>query len=241
MRYSFPKTRGIFITGTDTGVGKTIITAALARHLVNRGKRVAIFKPIATGCEMRGNTLVSSDALFLAHCGSTDQSPEQISPVRYAQPLAPLVASRLSNRPIDWTVIIQTYQTLVLNYDIVLVEGIGGIMVPLEKDFLVLDLMEAMALPTLIVARADLGTINHSLLTIQACKSRHLAIAGLILNQSQPSDNPLALQSNPGILAELSGQSVLASIAYDEACDVEKLDLSEAIVSVMQPVGRGWE
>ena len=236
MRFSFPKTRGIFVTATDTGVGKTIVTAALAHHLVQTGKRVAIFKPIATGCEMRNNTLVSSDASFLAYCGGTGQTPDEITPVRYGQPLAPMAAAELSGQSIDWTAIGQTYKTLTEKYDIVLVEGIGGVMVPLEKDYLVIDLMADMALPTLIVARPDLGTLNHTLLTIQACKIRSLPIAGIVLNHSLRSENRLALQSNPQVLAQLTGEKILTTIDNDPSCSVENLRLGTKIVSVMAQV-----
>ena len=236
MRVSFPRARGFFVTGTDTGIGKTVVAAALAHCLVQQGKRVAIFKPIASGCEMGEQGLVSSDALFLAQCGGTGQTAEEITPIRYEQPLAPLVAARLSKRAIDWDLIVQTYRNLTQNYDMVLVEGIGGIMVPLEADYLVQDLMADMALPAIIVARADLGTINHTLLTVQACRTHNLPIAGIILNQNQPSKNELAVESNPRVVSELTGAKILAILDRDPETSVESLQLGQKNISQIEAV-----
>lgn len=233
MKLDFPSSKGLFITATDTGVGKTMVTAALAYHLVQTGQSVAVFKPIATGCEEKNGRLISSDACFLAQFSNTGQTAEQITPVYYSQPLAPLVAASLSLRPIDWDAIVCAYKYLAENYDIVLVEGIGGINVPLESDYWVIDLLADMGLNALVVSRPDLGTINHTLLTIQACRSRQVPVAGIVLNHSEKSDNPLAVQTNPQILTQLSGEKILATITYDSSNNVENLCVGSKIHAAM--------
>lgn len=235
MKLEFPSARGLFITATDTGVGKTIITATLAYHLVQQGRKVAVFKPIATDCILKNHTLVSPDAQFLAHCSGTGQSLDQITPICYTQPLAPLVAAQISDQPIDWDKICRVYRDLVDKYDYLLVEGIGGIRVPLEANYQVIDLIADMGLETLIVARADLGTINHTLLTVEACRVRNLPIAGIIINHStQNSDNPLAIETNPAVLQQFSGQRILAKVPFDSSTNMEKCSLGQPVMQSLE-------
>src|SRR6266550_2096629 len=170
---------GLFITATDTGVGKTMITAAIARVLRNQGKRVAVCKPIATGCVHRREGLVSEDAEFLAHHSNTRHPLDLICPQRYAEPLAPSLAAERANQPLDWSSINRSLQLLSRDADILLVEGVGGAMVPLDAKHTVLDLAQWLRLPTVIVARPSLGTINHTLLTAAALRSVNVNLAGV--------------------------------------------------------------
>lgn len=236
MKLDFPPSKGLFITATDTGVGKTMVTAALAHNLVQAGQRVAVFKPIATGCEDENGTLISPDARFLAQYANTGQTAEQITPVCYSQPLAPLVAANLSHRPIDWDAIVLAYKRLTENYDIVLVEGIGGINVPLESDYWVIDLLADMGLDALVVSRPGLGTINHTLLTVQACRGRQLPVAGIILNHSDQCADQPATQTNPQMLAQLSGEKILTTIDYDASSHVGNCCLGPRIHAAMARV-----
>ncbi len=162
---------GIFITGTDTGVGKTHVTAGLLTELRRRGISAAAFKPIACGPGGR------HDAKIYAAIMNHEQPLNVINPVYLRHPLAPSVAARIERKRIDLRKILATYRYLAKNYDVVLVEGAGGLLVPIQKNYFVADLAKALKLPVLIVARLGLGTINHTLLTVREARARKLKVA----------------------------------------------------------------
>jgi dethiobiotin synthetase len=216
-----PPGKGIFITGTDTGVGKTMVTAAIARSLAGKGLDVEVFKPIATGCLHRREGLVNSDAEFLAHWANSKFSLEQINPVRYSQALSPFAAARVSGVEIDWQAVQLSYHNLLANSEILLVEGIGGVMVPLEKDYMVIDMMADMGLGVLVVAENKLGVLNHAALTISACKTRGLEVLGVVFNRYCAAESDLAQETNAAVLEEVCGVRVIAVIAYDADSCVE--------------------
>ena len=221
---------GLFVTGTDTGVGKTVVAGAIAFLQRQAGKRVAVFKPIATGCRRDSGSgvasaalggmprlvshvfgdaprLVSTDAEFLAWAAESPHELAMINPVTYADPLAPLVAAQRTRQPIDFEAIVDTYYALTSKSDFAIVEGIGGLMVPLTEKLTVLDLAEAFALPLLIVARPVLGTLNHTLLTVAAARSRGLRIAAIVVNRYHADSAALpdlSEESNPAVLAALT-------------------------------------
>src|SRR5688572_288199 len=143
---------GLFITGTDTGVGKTVITGAIADWFHRRGSRVGVLKPVATGCVHQREGLVSEDAEFLAHCAEARFPLDVICPERYAEPLAPSVAAERAGRAIDWQAIQRSVRMIEAGSDVLLVEGVGGIMVPLDESHTVLDLAQWLRLPAVIVA-----------------------------------------------------------------------------------------
>jgi len=223
----FEPAKGLFITATDTGVGKTLVTGAISRFLTRKGVRVGVFKPIATGCKLVREGLVSSDAEFLAHCSNSPFSLEEINPIRYHEPLAPLVAARLAGREIDWEELCLAYHNLTSKCEAILVEGIGGVMVPLEEGYLVVDMMAEMKLPVLIVSGSKLGSINHSLLTVSACQEAGLVIAGIVINSYNPEGKDLSEESNPKVITEITGIPVLTIIPYDKDSCVEKGLLGE--------------
>src|SRR5438105_1216088 len=123
---------GLFITSTDTAVGKTVIAGAIAQWFARRGMRVAVCKPIATGCVRRREGLVSEDAEFLASCADSRDSLELICPQRYAEPLAPAVAAQRARQPLDWPMIDRSIQQMCAGGDVMIVEGVGGVAVPLD-------------------------------------------------------------------------------------------------------------
>src|SRR5258706_3705697 len=131
---------GLFITGTDTGVGKTVIAGAIAQWFARRGSSVAVCKPIATGCVHRREGLVSEDAEFLASAADARHPLDQICPQRYAEALAPAVAAEREDRPIDWPTIDQSIQQMCIGSGVMIVEGVGGVMVPLHRQATVLHL-----------------------------------------------------------------------------------------------------
>jgi dethiobiotin synthetase len=189
--------RGIFITGTDTGVGKTHVTAALLTELRRRGISAAAFKPIACGKGGR------HDAEIYAAIMNHEQPLDIINPIYLRHPLAPIVAAKLERKSIDLRKILRTYQQLAKNYDVVLVEGAGGLLVPIRENYFVADLAKALKLPLLIVARLGLGTINHTLLIVHQANAQGLKIAGLVLNDTAGGRRGLAEQTNIRVLPKL--------------------------------------
>ncbi len=229
MELPFPQAPGLFVTATDTDIGKTLITGALARLWHEAGQKVAAFKPIATGCHLRDDELVSEDAEFLAYCLEGYPANEVICPVRYQLPLSPRAAEEAEGKPIDWSVIQQSYADLVHHHDLVLVEGIGGILVPLSPGYTVLDMIVDMGLPVLVVARAGLGTLNHTALTVAACRTAGVAIQGIVLNRSTPEAAAPAEVSNVRILREMTGLSNIAVVDYDNESRISPPQLGTKI------------
>src|SRR5215218_888455 len=150
---------GLFITATDTDVGKTVVAGAIANYFLRQGARVAVSKPIATGCVRRREGLVSEDAEFLAHCADARFPLDVICPQRYAEPLAPSVAAERAKQPVDWDAVARSLRMIEAGSDVLVVEGVGGVMVPLDAKHTVLDLARWLRLPAIVVARPGLGTI----------------------------------------------------------------------------------
>ena len=235
----FTQARGLFVTGTDTGVGKTLVAGAIAGLLSNAGRDVGVFKPISTGCRRQREGLVNADAEFLAHCSNSPFSLELINPIRYRDPLAPMVAAERAERPIEWDQLELAYKNVVEGSELVIVEGIGGVMVPIEKDYLVIDLMADMGLPVLIVAASRLGTINHTLLTIEMCRIRGIKLAGIVINGYQAEQAHLAEESNARVISEVGGVRILNVIPYDKSSCVEKGQLGGDVQAAVELFG--WQ
>lgn len=205
-------TKGIFITGTDTGVGKTYVAEGLIQELRDAGVDVGIMKPAETGCRTRDGRLVPADALRLKKFSGVRDSLELVNPYRFAHALAPSVAAKLAGKTVNPARIINSFQVLSRRHDFMIVEGAGGIMVPLSGKYLYLDLVEALRLPVVIVARPGLGTINHTLLTISAIKKRQLKIAGVVINYAKDRKRGLAEKTSPSVLEEISGVKILGIV-----------------------------
>ena len=212
--------RGFFITGTDTGVGKTAVTGAMAHVLRRRGLDPGVMKPAATGCIRRGAELVAADALFLARMAGVDDALDLICPCRLELPLAPAVAAQLSGERVDLSKMEEAFRLLGSRHRVMLVEGVGGLMVPLSGAFLVEDLAVRFNLPLLVVARPDLGTINHTLLTISRARQRGLSVAGVVVN-GLPGEPDAAQRTSPLVIGSLSGVKILGVIPRDGEVDVE--------------------
>ena len=161
---------GVFVTGTDTGVGKTLVTAALALALKRLGRSVGVMKPIETG--ITPSRVERSDAARLRAVVESEETLGAICPYQFEQPVAPLAAAQAERRTIDLRVIRQVYRLLVNRYDYVVVEGIGGVRVPIAPKADVMDLIRSLKLPVVVVGRAGLGGINHALLVVDALRRR---------------------------------------------------------------------
>jgi dethiobiotin synthetase len=203
---------GLFITATDTEVGKTVIAGAIANHFLRRGARVAVSKPAASGCVHRREGLVSEDAEFLASCADARFPLDLICTQRDKEPLAPAVASERAKEPLDWGMIDRSLKLMARESDVMIVEGIGGIMVPMDKEHTTLDLAKWLGLPTVIVARAALGTINHSLLTIDALRRAGVEVAGVVINRYPPDTPGTAEETSPRQIERYGKVPILAIV-----------------------------
>ncbi len=170
------KTEGLFITGTDTGIGKSLVAAGLARMLVNKGVSVGVFKPVASG----GN--ISEDGKLLQKAAKKpDSAYDEIVPIHYKQPVAPYVAAWKEGK-VDLSKVEEAYEKAKASCDFLIVEGVGGVMVPISQGFYVADWIKKWDMPTLVVVGAGLGTINHTLLTVEALQRRKIKVAGILVN-----------------------------------------------------------
>jgi dethiobiotin synthetase len=206
---------GLFITGTDTGVGKTVVAGAIANWFRREGKRVAVLKPVATGCVHRREGLVSEDAEFLAACADASHPLDLIAPERYIEPLAPLVAAERASRPVDWTAIQRSIDLMARDSDILIVEGIGGVLVPIDEQHTVRDLASWLELPAVVAARSSLGTINHTLLTVESLRSADVKVAGIVVNR-YPAENPSVAEETAPRVIEKWGRVPVLCILPDE-------------------------
>jgi dethiobiotin synthetase len=222
---------GWFITGTDTGVGKTVVAGALAMLVREHGRKVAAFKPVATGCRRDVRLgLVCEDAEFLAHCADSDATLEVINPVRYAGDLAPMTAAERSRRPIDWEAIDRSWDRLRASADWIVVEGAGGLLVPVDQENSMADLARRFDLPLIIVARPGLGTINHTLLTIDAARTRGLPIAAVVVNGYRPDSATLAEETNPEVIARLARIRIPLIVPFDRHTDPRQGAVGESVL-----------
>ncbi len=206
--------KGVFITGTDTGVGKTYIAAGIAAGLRRLGVDVGVMKPAETGCRMRDGRLVPEDALKLMRAAGADDPMDLVNPYRFKQPLAPSLAARFERKSIDPFKIRTAFKKLSRIHDFLIVEGAGGILVPLRHDYTYLDLARAFRLPVVIVARPGLGTINHTLLTLSALQHRGITVLGIVVNYVRATKRGLAETTSPSVIEKMSGVPVLGIIDH---------------------------
>ena len=172
--------RGFFVTGTDTGVGKTLVACALVRGLRTRGVDAGAMKPVETGVGEVGPL----DALALRRAAGDEDPLEDVCPLRYALAAAPTVAASADGRDVEVWAIRQAYERLAVRHDCVIVEGAGGLLVPVAEQFSMADLARELELPLLVVARAALGTINHTLLTLEVAVARGLSVVGVVISHA---------------------------------------------------------
>jgi dethiobiotin synthetase len=207
---------GIFVMGTDTGVGKTVVTASIALAARARGRDPAVLKPAQTGDD--GTT--TGDAEFVAALIGLDEPPEAICPYRLQAPLAPSVAASLEGRRLDPQVVAGSYNDLAARHDLVLVEAAGGALVPFSDGVDMAGLASLLGLPVVVAARPGLGTLNHTLLTLEALHRRGLTVLGVVIS-GHPAEPGLDALTNPPALARLTPVPLLGAIPHDPEIDVE--------------------
>jgi dethiobiotin synthetase len=230
---------GILITGTDTGIGKTFFAATLAAYLRESGYRVGVLKPVETGCAERDGELIPSDALRLKDSSGCAEPLEKICPYRFREPLAPSVAAERAGVKIDMDLLLAVYDGVSAAHDITLVEGAGGLMVPLLPSFTYADFARVLKLPTLIVGANKLGAINHLLLTLEHAACKGLMTLGYVLNRTS-DEASLAAETNREVLSSLTGVPCFGELSYfAEAKDGKNLSLEsferEFDVSFLKP------
>jgi len=203
---------GLFVTATDTEVGKTVIAGAIANWFLRQGSRIAVSKPVATGAVHRREGWVSEDAEFLASCADARFPLDIICPQRYREPLAPAVAADRANQPLDWPAIDRSLKLMTAQSDVIVVEGVGGILVPLDRQHTTLDLARWLNLPTVIVARPNLGTINHTLMTLEMLRQAGVTIAGVVINRYPAESASVAEETNPRYIERYGKVPILAIV-----------------------------
>jgi dethiobiotin synthetase len=220
--------KGFFITGTDTGVGKTVVAVAIIKAIGLIGLRACGMKPIETGCIREGDILVPLDGMFIKTIARMEENVKHISPCCFESPLAPLAASEIEGVSVDFDKIKRAYADLKRNYDVVVVEGIGGLLVPIKRGYFVLDLARDFGLPTIVVSRPGLGTLNHTMLTVNYAIKEGLDVAGIIINYNHPPKETLAEETNQEIIKQISKVPIIGVFPYLK--DMESATIEKAVV-----------
>lgn len=230
---------GLFITATDTDVGKTVITGAIGAALRIRGVKVGVMKPLASGgVTDQFGRLVSEDATFLMEAaGIGEDERPLVNPLCLGPALTPATAALVSGIHVDIPAILEAYAVLTKKYDSLLVEGVGGVTAPLWQDYLLADLMAELSLPVIVVTRPNLGTINHTVLTAEYIRQRGLKIAGIIINGWNESEAGILEKSNAEYIGRLTKLPILGKFPYSPqiaAGDVQAIELARLAEKYLQ-------
>lgn len=212
--------KGIFVTGTDTGVGKTIVSAALAHFLTERGLNIGVMKPAESG--VNNPAQLGEDGLLLQWASGCHDTIDEISPYRLRAPLSPAQAAKKDNCFIDFSTLVNTAQSLGRRHDFLIIEGAGGLMTPLSGGLLMADLAKAIGLPLLIVTTPRLGTINQTLLTIFAAQQMEIPVSGYLINR-MPAAPDEAAETTPHNLASLASADILGVLPEATGNEREKV------------------
>jgi dethiobiotin synthetase len=213
--------KAVFVTGTDTGVGKTRAALALIAGWRAAGLRVGVMKPCETGCEEKaegGAGLVPADAVALLDASGSELSLDEVCPFRFRTPMAPAEAAALEDGAFSIERAVEVFESIRGRHDVTLVEGAGGLIVPFEGERTTVDLVRAMDIPVVVVARIGLGTINHTCLTVDRARFEGLDVLGVIFNRCEdPRAHPPGPdeERNPAAVERLCGVKVLGSVAFD--------------------------
>lgn len=199
--------RGVFVTGTDTGVGKSIVAAAACAALAAAGERVAAFKPVVTGTDEPPSGDWPPDHELLARAASAGQAAGDVTPRTFGPPVSPHWAAELAGAPLDPTELVAAARAAGAGADALVCEGVGGLMVPLTPGYLVRDLAVDLELPLVVAARTGLGTISHSLLTVEAARTAGLRVAGVVMTPWPDQPEPIE-RSNRETVQRLAGVPV---------------------------------
>ncbi|MEW6234063.1 MAG: dethiobiotin synthase [Candidatus Omnitrophota bacterium] len=216
--------KGFFITGTDTGIGKTLITSLLALGLRRQGVHVCPVKPIGAGGVFIENRLISEDVLVYRRVADIEEPASLLNPICFQRAVSPHFAAELEGRPIVSCQIIKSLEKISARYDVLLVEGVGGWMVPLNGEYLVADLAKALKLPILVASANRLGTLNHTLLTLASIRQSGCSLAGVVFTHSQPDAPADLARNNIETIEKIGKTAILGSIPFLEPQLLENPD-----------------
>ncbi len=221
----------LFVTGTDTGVGKTVVTAGLAAWCRDRGIDAGVLKPIETGVENG----VPKDGRFHREAADLDQSLDEVVPVQYEEPLAPHVAAGRAGREVSMEKLQRAFERQSEKHDLLFVEGAGGLLVPINEQKTMADLAMAWRLPVLVVAPPSLGTLNHSALTVEVARQHGLTVSGLIIS-GYPNDPDVAERTNPEELQRLTGEKLLGKLPWISGLRTDEAPGEEQVKELVENV-----
>jgi dethiobiotin synthetase len=236
---------GIFVTGTDTGVGKTLVSSALVRRLMQMGCAVGVMKPVETG--VQSDLFDQTDAGRLMAAAGVGERLDLVCPYRFHAPLAPLAAANAEGRDIDMQDILRSYARLAGQHAFMVVEGAGGLLVPVGENWSMRDLIAKLGLPVVLVGRAGLGGINHVLLTLECLRREGIVVLALMLNETAAPRTPVEreqIASTVTLLHERAAVPVLGPLPYQAQLDhdwsgpIERLARSRPIMDLAERVWR---
>lgn len=219
-----------FITGTDTNVGKTEAACVLAKSLVAAGHKTGVMKPVETGCLLKDGRIIPADALRLKAASNTEADLDLVNPYRFTAPVAPDLAARLFGTTIDLHRIRDIFTGLRAAHDVMLVEGAGGLLAPCAEGKSMADLALLLGLPLIIVSANRLGTINHTLLTVNCARQMGLAVKGIVLNNPASPENDPSAGHNRSDIERLSGVPVMFEIPFSPASSGAQMLLGKEVV-----------
>lgn len=212
----FFRDKKIFVAGTDTNSGKTFVSVKLMEMYKYKGLNPFYFKPVATGGIYKNEKLVSEDVHKIIEKTNVNFDCNFMNPVLLKTPAAPLIAEKYDDIKVDLNLIFSTYEKICASYDTVIVEGIGGVLVPITKNFLAIDFIKKWNLPVVIVSRVYLGMINHTLLTIKVLKEYNIEILGLIFSYGDNAVKSSAITDSFKIIEDISKVKVIKIYEFDK-------------------------
>ena len=206
-----------FITGTDTDVGKTCVSAAIAKYLFDKGINVGVMKPFASGYKESADSISEDVEILLKYSGSNDPI-ELVNPYYFEIPTSPYDACKQLNLEIDMSKVVDAYKQLTAIHDVVIVEGIGGIMTPISRNYFVSDLISELNLDSFIVTGSKIGTVNHLMLTYEHAQKKNLNTLGILVNQNVSDGYELSNLKQQ--IFGLTGKKVSGAIPYSSSFDI---------------------
>ncbi|WP_347553197.1 dethiobiotin synthase (plasmid) [Pseudalkalibacillus hwajinpoensis] len=212
--------KGVFITGTDTGIGKTFVAAGIAAALSDKNVDVGVFKPMLSGAHREDP---ESDTMILKTMAGDESPPSDITPFQFDEPLAPYLAAKRQDVQVTKQDVMNSWKNVKNRHSYTIVEGAGGIAVPYGEDFLASDVMKEINLPVIVVARPNLGTVNHTFLTVDFARRCGLNVIGVVINGLKPEKEEVVEQTNPELIEQFCKVPVLGIIPQIEKKDRKTL------------------
>ena len=210
--------KSLFVTGTDTDVGKTCVSASIVKNLRDMDIDVGVMKPFASGHKKNSNSLPQDVEILMKYSGSQDPI-DLVNPYFFEIPTSPYDAAKILVQKINLQKVIDAYNKLLSSHDLVIVEGIGGLMTPITQNYFVSNLISELDIDTIVVMGSKLGTVNHTLLTYEHCKQMHIKLKGFVINQTEP--NGYELPNLKQQIMELTNQTVYCTIPYQKNFDLD--------------------